>query len=260
MDSALGQYGIASGMAVKYLGGSYSSRVERGQPNEKDPMVPVAAAKQREALDFLGAKVWAADAFAVPGKLLSRLAPNRWSQWGMGAGAFSGRQDYDFNDKVMAIQTALLNGVTTPALLARMREAESRTADPYRLAEHFDRLTRTIWGEVGGASPAGMKALDGTSTRRELQRAFVDRMANMIVAPPGGAPDDARALARLALSRVDARCVRALASTAPVGDNTRAHLLESRARIKRALDAGRDVETATVGPRSSFGAASGSQH
>ena len=259
MDSALSQYGIASGIAVKYLGGLYSSRIERGQPSEKDPMIPVAAAKQREALAFLGAKVWATDAFAVPSKLLSRLAPNRWSQWGMGAGTFAGRQDYDFNDKVLAIQTALLNGVTTPALLARMREAESRTAEPYRLAEHFDRLTRTIWGEVGGTSPAGMKALDGTSTRREVQRAFVDRMANMIVAPPQGAPDDARALARLALSRVDARCARALASTVPVGDNTRAHLLESRARIKRALEAGRDVETAPAGPRGPLGATSSSQ-
>lgn len=261
MDTALQQYGTAAGIAMKYMGGSFISRVERGQPGEKDPVVPVPAAKQREALDFLGARVWAADAFAVPAGLLQRLAPNRWSQWGMGAGTFSGRHDYDLNDKVLAIQTIMLNAATGPSLLARMREAESRSPDAYRLSEHFDRLTRTLWGEVGGASPAAMKALDGTSTRREVQRVFVDRMAAMVASPPPGAPDDARALARLSLTRVDARCARALASAAPMGDNTRAHLLETRARIKRALEAGRETDAGGVaGPRGPFGAANTSSN
>jgi hypothetical protein len=69
-------------------------------------------------------------------------------------------------------------------------------------------------------------------------------MANMVADPPADAPDDARALARLALTRVDSRCARALAASTPMGDNTRAHLLETRARIKRALEAGRDVDSA----------------
>ena len=45
--------GIAAGMAVKYLGGSYMTRIERGQPGEKDPITPVPAATQREALEQL---------------------------------------------------------------------------------------------------------------------------------------------------------------------------------------------------------------
>ena len=32
-----------------------------------------------------------------------------------------------------------------------------------------------------------------------------------------------------------------------MGDNTRAHLLEARARIKRALEAGRDTDAAPMG-------------
>ncbi|MEQ1834533.1 MAG: hypothetical protein ABL977_15920, partial [Candidatus Eisenbacteria bacterium] len=97
--------------------------------------------------------------------------------------------------------------------------------------------------------------------RRELQRVFVDRMANMVAEPAPGTPDDARALARLALSRVDARCARALASAAPMGDNTRAHLLETRARIKRALEAGRDTDGAPPAgggrPMGAFGSPTG---
>lgn len=256
MDQLLQQYGIASGMAVKYLGGSYVSRVERGQPGERNPVEPVAAADQRAALDFLSQRVWAAEAFAAPSAMLKRLAPTRWSQWGLGpAGNFAGRQDYDWHDKVLAVQNAMLNAVTAPALLTRMREAELRSADAYRLSEHFDRLTRALWGDVGTAVPAAAKAIDGTSTRREIQRAYVDRMANMVTSPSPGAPDDARALARLQATRVDGRCARALLSPA-LGDNARSHLLESRARIKRALEAGREADAApaTSTGRGMFGA------
>ena len=257
MDSMAQQYAIAAGMAVKYIGGSYMSRVERGQPGEKDPVDPVPAARQRDAVDFLGKNVWASDAMAAPGALLERLAPNRWSHWGMGpGGTFTGRQDYAWNDRVLAIQSVMLNGVTAAPLLARLREQETRSADAYRLADHFDRLTRTLWGEVGGANPAAIRTLEGPHTRRELQRVFVDRMANMVADPPLGAPDDARALARLALTRVDARCARALAVAAPMGDNTRAHLLETRARSKRALEAGRDTDAAApMRPGGPFGTA-----
>jgi hypothetical protein len=259
MDTLLQQYAIAAGMAVKFVGGSYMSRVERGQPGERDPVDPVPAAKQREAVDLLAQRVWAADAMAAPGKLLERMAPNRWSHWGMGAGGtFAGRQDYAWNDRVLAVQTVLLNGATAPALMARLREQETRASDAYRLAEHFDKLTRAIWGEVGGANPATIRSLEGPHTRRELQRAFVDRMANLVADPPPGAPDDARALARLTLTRVDARCGRALASEKPLGDNTRAHLLETRARIKRALEAGRDTDAALpVRPGGPFGTSIG---
>jgi len=255
MDSMAQHYAVASGMAVKYLGGSYMSRVERGQPGERDPVDPVPAARQREALDFLAQRVWAADAMAAPAKLLQRMAPNRWSHWGMGpGGTFAGRQDYAWNDRVLAIQTVLLNAATSPALLARLREQETRSTAPYRLSEHFDRLTTALWGEVGSANPAAIRPLEGPHTRRELQRVFVDRMSELVVNPPNDAPDDARALARLALSRVDARCRRALAAEGALGDNTRAHLLESRARIQRALDASRQTDLPTPpGRPSGFG-------
>ena len=75
-----------------------------------------------------------------------------------------------------------------------------------------------------------------------------------MVDPPQGAPDDARALARLTLTRVDARCAKALAAATPLGDNTRAHLLETRARIQRALAASRETDNAPAGGRPGAGA------
>jgi len=64
-----------------------------------------------------------------------------------------------------------------------------------------------------------------------------------------GAPDDARALARLQLTRIDARAARALAPGAVMGDNARAHLMETRARIKRLLEAGVELSNAPPTPR-----------
>ncbi len=246
LDTVLGQYGIACGMAVKYMGGSYVTRVHRGQAGEVDPVRPVPAAKQREALDFLGARIFASDAFAISPKLLQRLMPDRWSQWG-GTNLFSSRVDYTWNERVLGIQTALMRAISAPALLARVRESESRAPDAYRLVEHFERVTRTIWGEVGGVAAAPLKALDGTGTRRELQRAWVDRLGSMVTGDLAGIPDDARALARLQLARIDGRASRTLLLPA-LGDNTRAHLLETRARIKRVLEASAQADAGQGGP------------
>jgi hypothetical protein len=246
MDGLLEQYGIVLNLAVKYVGGQYQSRSHRGQPGAVDALQPVPAARQREALDFLAQSAFATNAFAVSPALLNRLGPDRWSHWGVGEqfGIATGpRLDYNLNDKAFAIQAGLLDALMSPPLMARLREAESRSPDAFRLADHFDRLTRTLWGEVGGASPAALKALDGPGTRRQVQRAYVDRLAALVVSPAPGTPDDARALARLQLVRIDTRAARTLAAQGPIGDYTRAHLMETRARIKRALEAGRETDT-----------------
>ena len=246
MDTLLGQYAISLGLAVKYVGGQYQSRNHRGQPGAHDPLEPIAAARQREALDFLAQRAFAADAFTLPPALLNRLAPDRWTHWGVPG---SVRLDFNFNDRAFAIQNVLLGGLMQPNLLARLREAESHSAEPFRMSELFDRLTRAIWGEVGGASPGALKALEGPGTRRDLQRAYVDRLAALVVNPPGGAPDDARAVARLQLARIDQRIAQASAGKLALGDYTRAHFLETRARIKRALEAQRETDTAPAGAR-----------
>jgi len=137
----------------------------------------------------------------------------------------------------------------SPALLTRLREAESRSPDAFRMADHFDRMTRMLWGEVGRAPTAAFQALEGPSTRREVQRLYTDMLADLLADPPSGTPDDARALARLQLVRIDARCSRTLRGETPIGDYTRAHLLETRARIKRALEAGRQADAAPSGRR-----------
>jgi hypothetical protein len=247
MDTLLGQYSICLGLGVKYVGGQYLSRALRGQAGGGDPLTPVTGTRQREALDFLVQRGLSPDALTLPPSLLNRMVADRWSHWGVPSTFAPGnRIDYAFNDRVAAIQRTLVTALTNPPLLARLREAESRSPDAFRMADLFDRLTRAIWGDVGLGIP-GLKALEGPGARRDLQRFYVDRLATAVVNGLPGAPDDVRALARLQLSRIDGRIVQAMAGKVVLGDYTRAHFLETRARIKRALEASREADAAPAG-------------
>ena len=242
MDTLFGQYGRACLYAVRYVGGQYHHRDFRGQPGAREPLVPVPAEKQRQAMDFLAGAVFAPDAFDVPADLLNRLAPDRWAHWGLPSGySPTMRVDYDLTGRALAIQGVMMNGLLDDNLLARLREAENRSERPYTLKEHFRRMTGAIWGEVDGKKGAAFRRLEGPAPRRDLQRMYVDALAHIMIEGPGETPDDARAQARLELERIDDRARRALA-IGGIGDYTRAHLLESRARIERALQAKRLAE------------------
>jgi hypothetical protein len=246
MDGLLEQYAISLGLAVKYVGGQFQFRDHRGQPGAREPLQPVPAARQREALDFLSQRAFAVDAFQISPRLLNRLAPDRWLHWGVGDnfGVFTGpRLDYNLGDKVLAIQSAAMTGLLSPGLLARLREAESRTPDALRMSELFDRTTRMLWGEVAGGSAAAMKALDGPTTRRDLQRAYGP------VPSTGGVRSPVfPTIAPWRASSSSTAAVRALAA-GPMGDYTRAHLIETRACVKRALEATRQADAAGTGRR-----------
>jgi hypothetical protein len=249
MDTMLLQYARGLSHARKYIGGQYAHKVMRGDPGETGPFTHVPAAEQREAMDFLAQNAFSAQAFDIPASLLDRIGKDQ--QWDWGNNLFNyGRQDYPFLNRVLSIQVASMNGLLDPALLSRLREQEARVPNAFRVQDLFARLTGAITSELGvaGSFPAQTAryaALDRPNTRRALQRAYVDRLAEMIVNPPANAPEDAPALARLHLTRIADAAQRGLASPALGSDTVRAHLMELRARSRRALDAQRDVP----GPR-----------
>jgi hypothetical protein len=71
-----------------------------------------------------------------------------------------------------------------------------------------------------------------------VQRLYLDALVQMVVAPAAGTPEDARALARVALAGLGGDIDGALAVPRPELDEyTRAHLADARDRINRALDA-----------------------
>jgi hypothetical protein len=194
---------------------------------------------------FLAERAFSEKAFDVPTTSLSKVGKEQNFDWGNNLFAY-GRQDYPFVTRVLNIQTVTMNGLLDPSLLARVREQETRQAGAFRVQDVFTNLTNAIMSEIGVNGPAHFASLDGPMPRRELQRAYVDRLAD-IVAAQNGAPEDAAALARLHLTRIADTCARDLAAATPKSDTVRAHLMELRARARRALDAQRDVAAPRMG-------------
>jgi len=73
----LNQYGNSTYLISKYLGGEHAHRDHKDDPKARDPLVPVPAAKQRDALKFLQEHVLTDKTFQFPPKLLRKLAVER---------------------------------------------------------------------------------------------------------------------------------------------------------------------------------------
>src|SRR5205807_5905413 len=96
----LRQYGDAAHLTVQHVAGEYVHRDHKGDPNARDPLVPVAGAKQREALKFLQEHILADKAFQFSPQLLRKLGIERWSHWG----ANMASPDYSLDTRILAIQ------------------------------------------------------------------------------------------------------------------------------------------------------------
>jgi len=234
VQQLLGAYGASMGPAIKYVGGQYVYRDHVGDPGARPPFVPVAREKQLEALDHVVDSVFADDAMRLPENVLAKLGARRWSQWGM-SNNIRGRIDYPYHEMVNGIQGAVLSNITHPARLSRMMDAELKfgSDEVLTLPELFDALEAAIWEELEST-----RLVSVPSTRRNLQRVYVDRMATLIVDEPDRLPADAASLARSRMRALQTRVEGALeANSARYDDYTVAHLEDVRDRLQLALDA-----------------------
>lgn len=230
VETLLIQHYTALGMAVKYIGGQYTTRSHKGDPDGSLPLDPVPPAEQRRAMSFLVENAFAPDAFDVDPGLLNKLSDPKLRDWENNTFAYGRRFDFPMTSWVSAIQYFMLARLMDPSNLQKMVEAEYKVDDPYRLSEYFRTLTGAIWTERPVAR--GRNAV----IERNLQRGYLRLLAGMVVMPFGGTPDEAVSLARLNLQRIQTKIDSAV-KTPGLSDAANAHLLESRARIERALKA-----------------------
>ncbi len=237
-QTLLGQYARAVGTSVKYLGGQYQYRDHVGDRDARAPFVAVPKARQREALAMITDYALGETAFAIPQQVLQNLGADRWSHWGH-ENTFRGRIDYPLHETVGRLQASLLAQVTHPMALARIRDAEVRygPAQVLTIPELMQGLTETIWSETRTAPGRNV-----TSMRRDLQRAHLDRMIELVIDAPERTPPDARAVARMQLADIARRITQRLTPPHNFDAYTLAHLTESKARIERALDAGLEIK------------------
>lgn len=230
VNSLLGSRFVSFTNAFKYVGGSYVSRDHYGTPGARPAFRPVPAVEQRRALDFVARHAFADDLVPIDPTVLNDLAPDRWAHWGNDAFESNMRMDYPLHDWVDTFHHASLNALFSPVQLRRMQEAEYKSDDVVTIAELYDTITASIWGELDDANPSI------SSIRRNAQRVHVAMLIDHALTDDDGMPNDARALARLHLSRLDRRLA-AMPEGAVADDYTLAHLELMRAEIRQALDA-----------------------
>ena len=227
----LTEYAIAAANLPRYIGGIYSSRDHIGDPNGRWPFVVVPAVKQREALQTITRRFFAAEAFAFSPELLNKLAAENmpdlegtlWRRL---------RVDYPIHGIVQVIQASVLFRLYDPLVLQRLQDNELRFLkgeEPFTMAESFQTVRESIWEELKSGNNIN-------SIRRELQRMHLYLLVRMLVNEPGMLPHDA-----VTLSRADLTTLKRLIDSRLTQDNsdvyTRAHLEETRAKIESALTA-----------------------
>jgi hypothetical protein len=230
-NQLMNAYSQAIAPAVKYIGGQYMNRDHVG--DGRDPFVNVPKAKQLEALELLIDRIFAEDALAMDPGVLQSFGVNGFSDWGSPR-TTNGRYDYPFHARTLRLQSSVLDQILNASRLARIRDAETKfgTEQVATIPEVMSSLTTAIWSEL----ERGTISAD----RRDLQRAYLDTMARLVVNPGNGTPADARAVARWELHQLRDRIDPAQAGA--LDGYTQAHLFEALARIDKTLDAGLEAE------------------
>ncbi|MBD2778080.1 zinc-dependent metalloprotease [Iningainema tapete] len=227
--TVLGNYFQNIYYTTKYIGGQSFYRVHAGDPHGRLPFQPVPIEKQRQALTIVQKYVFAEDAFNFSPELLNKLAPSRWRHWG--SSPRIGRLDYPIHDLVLFMQSLVLSELLSGDRLGRLKDIElkSQQDEALTLPELFNTLQSGIWTEV--LKPKG-DLIKISSLRRGLQREYLDILTGMVLRQEK-VPEDARTLAWYKLRQLSEKLEQARSND----EYTKAHLLETRDRINKTLNA-----------------------
>ncbi|MBG1259704.1 zinc-dependent metalloprotease [Nostoc commune] len=233
-STVLGNYFQQIYYTTKYIGGQsfyriHPSEIPSGVSQRRLPFEPVPVEEQRQALETLQKYVFAEDALSFSPELLNKLAPSRWRHWGSTPQV--GRLDFPIHDLVLFMQGSVLRDLLSGDRLSRLKDIELKTKaeNALSLPELFDTLQSGIWTEVIKPKGQPMKI---ASLRRGLQRQYLDILTGMVLRKEY-VPEDARTLAWYKLKQLDEK----LKGVNSDDEYTKAHILETRDRIEKVLNA-----------------------
>ncbi|OJW20507.1 MAG: hypothetical protein BGO49_04570 [Planctomycetales bacterium 71-10] len=257
--ACVSQFGNGAYLAAQHVGGQSVSRDFKGTEKAKDPVVPVAGDRQREALKLLVERILSDRAFGFSPALLRKLVRESWQDQGFG---MSGNAGYPVYDAILNIQEIAFDECLAPSTLRRLQDQEAQSepgSNPLKIEEVFRAFTDGVFSELA-PPPAGPSPTAVSTARRNLQREYVKRLSAMVLGPKannnylamysyvillGGSsstPPDAKNLARLHLGEIRDKIGEVVARKEPkIDDTTLAHLKELRHRIDQVLDAKLDA-------------------
>lgn len=222
---------------AKFIGGVEIVRQNFGDNPDQPPMRPIPPEEQRRAMDLIEKYIMPDTGFLASPDLLNRLAPARWWHWGTREFT-TDRLEFSLRDLIASVRIPVLARLLDGNVLQRVAESAARLppdSSPYTLGEHFQRITGAVWSELP-SDPTAMPT-EISEYRRDLQRAHLDLLTQLVLGNAQNSRADARDLARLQLKEIQRRIEAAVspASVTQLSPETRAHLEFSLDRITRAL-------------------------
>ncbi len=234
----LSSHGQACYMASRYIGGIYVTRSHKGDKDAKAPFVVVDPAKQREAMALLEEQVFSDKPFKLPPELYNQLSSTRWSHWGSYVPM---RPDLAVHEVITLWQDRILQQLLSSLTLERLHDSELRVPadqDAFTTAELLERLTKAVFAEVDNLPEADYTPRKPaiSSLRRNLQRAYLQRMGDMAMGDTS-APEDCQTVAYAELASLETRINKLLEKNTKLDAYSKAHLTETASRIHKILDA-----------------------
>lgn len=191
------------GHVVTLIGGVHTTLLAADQAGTVH--TPVPAARQREAMAFLERELLSTPSWLNEPAVLSRIEAT---------GAVN---------RIRNLQTSRLNQILDPGRMLRMQEAELLGSGGYAPAMLLADVRAAVWRELETGA-----AVD--PYRRNLQRAHIARLMELMDGDAGDAP----ALARAELSELLPR-LEAAARRSGLDAMTQAHIQDQMARIHHQL-------------------------
>jgi len=229
---ALRDVARAASVLSRQIGGVRTVRDAPG--TGRDPLTPVPAAEQRDALDLITGSLLAADSFRVSPGLQRKLGTDFSERLeALRGGEGSPQTDYSPSEQVLGLQRALLAVLMSDTVATRLLEssekAPSGAGRALRMPELYGRLTQAVWSELDGKG-------DIAPLRREVQRDHVNRIAALLIRPGSAARADTRSTVR-AQARALLERIRTASHRPGLSDETKAHLADSADTLEQALAA-----------------------
>lgn len=239
-STLMGELSSASYLSAQYIGGEYTYRDHRGDPDAREPFTPIPAEKQRKAMEFLSEHILSDQAFSFSPGLLRRLAPEHWSSSGFFMSSSSA--GYPIYDVAASIQGTVLSQFLNGTVLSNIQNIElhaDEDQDVLRMPEVFDMLTDSVWSELPTEAPDEEEEVEVniSTIRRNLQRAHLQRLSQMSLGSTSQ-PADAQNLANMHLTDLAERITMTLENEQiKLDDYTRAHLLEMDRKLEKLFEA-----------------------
>ncbi len=223
-----GMHQRAASTAMMSIGGLNLNANWKGDPGQKSPLVPVPAAEQKKALDLLCTNVFGPKVLEIPKRVMTEFASN--PNAGFLESILGGSSNFPIMDQVSGFRIGLLQQIFSAGVLSRVANNEYKAVSQDKaltMLSVFSKVSQAVWSELDWSS--GISA-----PRRELQRAYIETMVDMVTKPGDGRPNDAKMLAWACLKQLSVR----LKATKETKDAyTDFHVSECLMKVNRALAA-----------------------